>query len=57
MLHSIRISQGKATLCSRYVKTYKYTIESEAGSPLLPNVFSGFNGLTALAARGALSAA
>ncbi|KAE8056070.1 hypothetical protein FH972_012868 [Carpinus fangiana] len=57
MLHSIRISQGKATLCSRYVKTYKYTIESEAGSPLLPNVFSGFNGLTASAARGALSAA
>jgi 9-cis-epoxycarotenoid dioxygenase len=57
MLHSIRISQGKATLCSRYVKTYKYTIESEAGCSLLPNVFSGFNGLTASAARGALSAA
>ncbi|KAF5735131.1 Nine-cis-epoxycarotenoid dioxygenase 4 [Tripterygium wilfordii] len=30
MLHSIRISQGKATLCSRYVKTYKYNIESSA---------------------------
>uniref|UniRef100_A0A2N9F7J5 Carotenoid cleavage dioxygenase 4 n=1 Tax=Fagus sylvatica TaxID=28930 RepID=A0A2N9F7J5_FAGSY len=57
MLHSIRISQGKATLCSRYVKTYKYTIERDAGYPLLPNVFSGFNGLTASAARGALSAA
>lgn len=58
MLHSIRISQGKPTLlCSRYVKTYKYTIETQAGSPLLPNIFSGFNGLTASAARGALSAA
>uniref|UniRef100_A0A2P2Q3M1 Uncharacterized protein n=1 Tax=Rhizophora mucronata TaxID=61149 RepID=A0A2P2Q3M1_RHIMU len=57
MLHSIKISQGKATLCSRYVKTYKYNMERDAGAPLLPNVFSGFNGLTASAARGALSAA
>ncbi|KAF2315872.1 hypothetical protein GH714_040625 [Hevea brasiliensis] len=57
MLHSIRISQGKAILCSRYVKTYKYTTERDAGASLLPNVFSGFNGLVASAARGALSAA
>lgn len=57
MLHSIKISQGKAILCSRYVKTYKYNIERDAGYPLLPNVFSGFNGLAASAARGALSAA
>lgn len=57
MLHAIRISQGKATLCSRYVKTYKYCIERDAGFPLLPNVFSGFSGLTASATRGALSAA
>ncbi|KAJ8774120.1 hypothetical protein K2173_009551 [Erythroxylum novogranatense] len=57
MLHSIKISKGKAFLCSRYVKTYKYTTERDAGGPLLPNVFSGFNGLTASAARGALSAA
>ncbi|KAJ7944000.1 putative 9-cis-epoxycarotenoid dioxygenase [Quillaja saponaria] len=57
MLHSIRISQGKATFCSRYVKTYKYNIEHDAGYPLLPNVFSGFNGLVPSAARGALSAA
>ncbi|CAN6713011.1 unnamed protein product [Malus baccata var. baccata] len=27
MLHSVKISQGRATLCSRYVKTYKYTTE------------------------------
>ncbi|GLT91383.1 hypothetical protein SLE2022_092740 [Rubroshorea leprosula] len=57
MLHSIRIYQGRATLCSRYVETYKYTLERDAGAPLLPNVFSSFNGLTASAARGALSAA
>ncbi|KAH0646747.1 hypothetical protein KY290_034366 [Solanum tuberosum] len=57
MLHSIKISQGKATFCSRFVKTYKYNIENEAGSPIIPNVFSGFNGLTASAVRGALTAA
>ncbi|KAA3460382.1 putative carotenoid cleavage dioxygenase 4, chloroplastic [Gossypium australe] len=56
MLHAIRISKGKATLCSRYVKTYKYSIENQMGSPVFPNVFSGFNGLTAAATRGALSA-
>ncbi|KAF5199102.1 9-cis-epoxycarotenoid dioxygenase protein [Thalictrum thalictroides] len=57
MLHSLRISNGSATLCSRYVKTYKYNVELDAGSPVFPNVFSGFNGLPAMAARGALSAA
>ncbi|KAJ4850970.1 putative carotenoid cleavage dioxygenase 4, chloroplastic [Turnera subulata] len=54
MLHSIKISKGKATLCSRYVKTYKYTKEQEVGGPLVPNVFS-FNSLTSSATRGALS--
>ncbi|KAJ9556318.1 hypothetical protein OSB04_010932 [Centaurea solstitialis] len=48
MLHAIRISKGKATLCSRYVKTYKYNIEREAGFPIVLNVFSGFNGETDL---------
>ncbi|CAL1373860.1 unnamed protein product [Linum trigynum] len=57
MLHALTISRGRATLASRYVKTYKYLKERAAGAPLLPNVFSGFNGLTASAARGALSAA
>ncbi|KAK4435577.1 putative carotenoid cleavage dioxygenase 4, chloroplastic [Sesamum alatum] len=57
MLHAIRISRGKATLCSRYVKTYKYKVESEKGFPVIPNVFSGFNGLSASAARGAVTAA
>lgn len=32
MLHLIRISPGKATLCSRYVKTYKYIVEHDNGS-------------------------
>nr|QBC36242.1 carotenoid cleavage dioxygenase 4 variant 5 [Petunia x hybrida] len=57
MLHSIKISQGKATFCSRYVQTYKYIVEREAGFQVIPNVFSGFNGLTASAARGAITAA
>ncbi|EOA15698.1 hypothetical protein CARUB_v10006410mg [Capsella rubella] len=56
MLHAIRIHNGKATLCSRYVKTYKYNVEKQNGAPVLPNVFSGFNGVTASVARGALSA-
>ncbi|XP_043720518.1 probable carotenoid cleavage dioxygenase 4, chloroplastic [Telopea speciosissima] len=54
MLHSLRISGGRATLCSRYVKTYKYYVERTAGSPILPNLFSGFHGLTASLARVAL---
>ncbi|KAI3468523.1 hypothetical protein Pfo_025186 [Paulownia fortunei] len=57
MLHAIKISKGKATLCSRYVKTYKYKVEREKGFPVIPNVFSGFNGLSASAARGAVTAA
>ncbi|XP_071698246.1 probable carotenoid cleavage dioxygenase 4, chloroplastic [Rutidosis leptorrhynchoides] len=56
MLHAIRISKGKAKFCSRYVKTYKYNIEKDAGFPIIPNVFSGFNGLTASAARMAVTA-
>lgn len=57
MLHSLRISRGRATLCSRYVQTYKYSLERRAGSPVIPNVFSGFSGLGPSAARGALTAA
>ncbi|KAJ4953368.1 hypothetical protein NE237_030200 [Protea cynaroides] len=57
MLHSLHISGGRATFCSRYVKTYKYCIEYNAGTPLIPNLFSGFHGLTATLARGLLSAA
>lgn len=57
MLHAITISNGKATLCSRFVKTYKYKVERENGFPVIPNVFSGFNGLSASAARGAVTAA
>ncbi|KAL6981213.1 9-cis-epoxycarotenoid dioxygenase, partial [Sarracenia purpurea var. burkii] len=45
MLHSVRISQGHATFCSRYVKTYKYKLERDAGVPMIPNFFSGFYGL------------
>ncbi|KAF8027838.1 hypothetical protein BT93_E0689 [Corymbia citriodora subsp. variegata] len=56
MLHCIKISDGRARLCSRYVRTHKYSVERSLGMPVLPNVFSGFNGLAASAARSALSA-
>ncbi|CAN4076103.1 unnamed protein product [Withania somnifera] len=55
MLHSTRISQGKAIYCSRYVKTYKYLVEKEAGFSMIPNLFSDFNNLIALVSRGAVS--
>ncbi|XP_057512646.1 probable carotenoid cleavage dioxygenase 4, chloroplastic [Actinidia eriantha] len=48
MLHSIRIREGRATFCSRYVKTYKYKLECDAGVPVIPNIFSGFYGLADL---------
>ncbi|KAK4490854.1 hypothetical protein RD792_001569 [Penstemon davidsonii] len=51
MLHSIKISEGKATFCSRFVKTYKYTLEDKIGSQVILNVFSAFNGLPASLAR------
>ncbi|KAL0360886.1 UNVERIFIED_CONTAM: putative carotenoid cleavage dioxygenase 4, chloroplastic [Sesamum radiatum] len=47
MLHMIKISRGKATFCSRYVKTYKYMVERDLGHPVFPSGFSSFNGLTA----------
>ncbi|KAH6824457.1 nine-cis-epoxycarotenoid dioxygenase 4 [Perilla frutescens var. hirtella] len=57
MLHAVKISKGEATLCSRYVKTYKYEVERERGFPVIPSLFSGFNGLAASAARGLVSVA
>jgi len=45
MLHSLTLSGGQATHCSRYVKTYKYMLEKEAGFPIFPNILSGFYSL------------
>ena len=45
MLHSLKLSGGQATHCSRYVKTYKYMLEKEAGFPIFPNMLSGFYSL------------
>ncbi|XP_073055506.1 probable carotenoid cleavage dioxygenase 4, chloroplastic [Primulina eburnea] len=55
MLHSVRIRDGEATFCSRFIKTYKYTVEREIGSPVMLNVFSAFNGLAASIARCAVT--
>ncbi|CAI0410160.1 unnamed protein product [Linum tenue] len=58
MLHALTISRAHPpTLCSRYVKTYKYLTERAAGATLIPNIFSGFNGFPAAAARSILAAA
>ncbi|KAL0447673.1 UNVERIFIED_CONTAM: putative carotenoid cleavage dioxygenase 4, chloroplastic [Sesamum latifolium] len=51
MLHCIRISRGKATFCSRFVKTYKYNVEREFGSPVVINYFAAFTSLPASVAR------
>ncbi|KAL4590640.1 hypothetical protein LXL04_003577 [Taraxacum kok-saghyz] len=45
MVHSIRISKGRATFCSRYVKTNKYLIEQQLGSHVVPNIIGGARGI------------
>ncbi|KAJ6671684.1 CAROTENOID CLEAVAGE DIOXYGENASE 4 CHLOROPLASTIC-RELATED [Salix viminalis] len=37
MLHSLKLSGGQATYCSRYVRTYKYLLEKEAGLAFFSN--------------------
>ncbi|XP_006647756.2 9-cis-epoxycarotenoid dioxygenase NCED1, chloroplastic [Oryza brachyantha] len=61
MLHSLLLpaspsSGADPVLCSRYVQTYKYLVERDAGAPVLPNAFSGFHGVAGMA-RGAVVAA
>ncbi|KAK6138843.1 hypothetical protein DH2020_027416 [Rehmannia glutinosa] len=57
MLQMIKINGGRATLCSRYVKTYKYMLEQDMGYPIIPSPFSSFNGIMASMARLGLSIA
>ncbi|KAK6160675.1 hypothetical protein DH2020_004056 [Rehmannia glutinosa] len=57
MLQMIKINGGRATLCSRYVKTYKYMLEQDMGYPIIPSPFSSFNGIMASMARLGLSVA
>ncbi|KAI3511490.1 hypothetical protein L1887_18644 [Cichorium endivia] len=54
MLHCIRISQGQASFCSRYVKTNKYVFESQARSHIVPNIIGGMEGLGPFVARAVL---
>ncbi|GAB2263831.1 hypothetical protein Droror1_Dr00025965 [Drosera rotundifolia] len=56
MLHCLRISDGKVTLSSRYVRTNKYVSEERAGTSLTPNFISAFNSIVGSVMRGALSA-
>ncbi|KAI7729106.1 hypothetical protein M8C21_003289, partial [Ambrosia artemisiifolia] len=54
MVHSIRISQGRATFCSRYIKTNKYLFENQLRSYIVPNVIGGMQGIGPFVARAAL---
>ncbi|CAA6657941.1 unnamed protein product [Spirodela intermedia] len=61
MLHSILLPGGgdgtaPATLCSRYVQTYKYLVEREAGRNVFPTIFSGIHGVDGLARHAAFAA-
>lgn len=51
MLHSIRVFNGGAMFCSRYVKTHKLVIEKKVGYPFIPSPFSSFNGMCASITR------
>lgn len=54
MVHCIRISHGRATFCSRYVKTNKYLFENQVRSNVVPNVIGGMQGLGSFIARATL---
>nr|AMY62111.1 putative carotenoid cleavage dioxygenase 4 [Musa troglodytarum] len=61
MLHSLLLppagsdGMAPAILCSRYVRTYRYLLERDAGAPVFPSIFSAFHGAAGMA-RGAVSA-
>uniref|UniRef100_A0A0C9RL46 TSA: Wollemia nobilis Ref_Wollemi_Transcript_12801_2370 transcribed RNA sequence n=1 Tax=Wollemia nobilis TaxID=56998 RepID=A0A0C9RL46_9CONI len=48
MLHAVRIKNGRVTYCSRFVRTYKFVQEEATGSPVFPNIFSGFYSVAGL---------
>lgn len=54
MVHCLRISHGRASFCSRYVKTNKYLSEKKLRSHVVPNVIGGMHVLGPFVARVAL---
>ncbi|KAM0935254.1 putative crocetin dialdehyde synthase [Dioscorea sansibarensis] len=60
MLHSLLLpspsSSSPPLLSSRFVRTYKYLTELQAGAPVLPNPYSSLHGFAGVA-RGAVAAA
>ncbi|GKD64700.1 probable carotenoid cleavage dioxygenase 4, chloroplastic [Tanacetum coccineum] len=54
MVHCLRISHGRASFCSRYVKTNKYFSEKKLRSHVVPNVIGGMHVLGPFVARVAL---
>ncbi|KAJ9537123.1 hypothetical protein OSB04_029856 [Centaurea solstitialis] len=57
MVHAVKIFRGRATFCSRFVKTNKYLHEHRIKSTLVPNLIVGVRGLGPFVARAALFAA
>ncbi|KAH7301912.1 hypothetical protein KP509_23G048100 [Ceratopteris richardii] len=41
MLHAVKMKDGKAVYCCRYVKTARFKQEEAAGRPLFPKLFGG----------------
>nr|AZP54317.1 carotenoid cleavage dioxygenase 4 [Narcissus pseudonarcissus] len=49
MLHSIILSNSGGILSSRFVHTYRYSLEESVGRPIFPKVLSGLQGLNGIA--------
>lgn len=49
MLHSVKLEDGRAIFCARYVRTARYVQEVEAGRPLFPKFFGGLSGVSGMA--------
>ena len=49
MIHAVRVRDGSASFCSRFVKTSRFRQEQAAGRPLLPKILGGMHGISGVA--------
>ena len=49
MIHAVRMRNGSASFCSRFVKTSRFRQEQAAGRPLLPKILGGMHGISGVA--------
>ena len=49
MIHAVRMRNGSASFCSRFVKTSRFRQEQAAGRPLLPKFLGGMHGISGAA--------